>query len=79
LEPAAFSTWLDHRAFSVEEAMEVVRPAPNEALELVEVGSAVGSVANEGAQLQEPATVPGPTPGEVSRSRKPNDNLNFDF
>lgn len=54
LEPAQFDDWLDERRTTPDEAMRLIRPAPDATLELVEVGPAVGNVAHDGPQLQEP-------------------------
>lgn len=55
LEPGDFDAWLDERATSPEQAMRLIRPAPDDALEMIEIGPAVGDVANDGPQLQTPA------------------------
>jgi putative SOS response-associated peptidase YedK len=54
LEPKDFAIWLDHRAYAADEAAAVLKPAPDDVLEMVEVGTAVGSVAAEGPDLQKP-------------------------
>ena len=64
LEPADFEPWLDTRGTSPEQAMRLVRPAPDDALEMVEIGPAIGSVANDGAGLQAPAR-PAPPRGDL--------------
>ncbi len=69
LEPKDFDRWLDEREVTPHEAMSLIRPAPDGALEMVEVGPAVGKVANDGPQLQEP--VARPISGITARARKP--------
>ncbi|MBV8473898.1 MAG: SOS response-associated peptidase, partial [Hyphomicrobiales bacterium] len=54
IQPETFSTWLDNDGVDVAEASALLRPAPDEALELVPVGPAVNRVANDGAMVQTP-------------------------
>ena len=54
LDPSAYDFWLDCRHVGVEDAMRIARPAPNEALELIEIGDAVNRVANDGPFVQAP-------------------------
>jgi putative SOS response-associated peptidase YedK len=54
LEPDEFAAWLDARASAPQDAMRLLRPAPDEALELLAIGPSVGKVGNDGPQLQTP-------------------------
>ena len=58
LEPEAFAAWLDVDAVDPAHALALLQPAPEEALELVEVGPAVNRVANDDESLQEPVAAP---------------------
>jgi putative SOS response-associated peptidase YedK len=58
LEPDAFAAWLDVDGVDPERALALVKPALEEALELVEVGSAVNRVANDDESLQKPVAAP---------------------
>jgi putative SOS response-associated peptidase YedK len=55
LPQAAFSAWLDHDATTPADALQMLRPAPEALLELVPVSTAVGRVANNGEEIQQPA------------------------
>ena len=52
LPQRAFSAWLDNALTTPSEALDMLRPAPEELLELTPVSTAVGSVANDGEALQ---------------------------
>jgi putative SOS response-associated peptidase YedK len=54
LDPRSWDSWLDCDAVEAEEAMRLARPAPNEALEPIEIGDAVNRVANDGPFVQAP-------------------------
>jgi len=54
IQPETFSTWIDNDGVGAEEASALLRPAPDEALELVPVGPAVNRVANDAAMVQTP-------------------------
>ncbi len=58
LDPDAFAAWLDVDRVDPAEALALVKPAPEEALELVEVGPAVNRVANDDESLQRPVAAP---------------------
>ena len=58
LDPDAFAAWLDVGRVDPAEALALVKPAPEEALELVEVGPAVNRVANDDESLQRPVAAP---------------------
>ena len=52
LPPDAFATWLDCRNVRAEEAIGLIRPAPETLLETVEVSSKLNNPRAEGAELQ---------------------------
>jgi putative SOS response-associated peptidase YedK len=54
LEPEAFAAWLDVDGVDAARALALVEPAPEKALELVEIGPAVNRVANDDESLQKP-------------------------
>ncbi len=58
LEPEDFAAWLDVDGVEAGRALALVKPAPEQALELVEIGPAVNRVANDDASLQEPVAAP---------------------
>ena len=53
--PEAFDLWLDHRNADAEEAAQLIAPARDGLLEVYPVSDAVGRVANDSAELIEPA------------------------
>ena len=54
LSPEDFDAWLDCRAVLAEAAAELLRPAPDDLLEVVEIGPEIGNPRNEGPELQQP-------------------------
>jgi putative SOS response-associated peptidase YedK len=48
----AFSAWLDTDGVTAEEAVDLLRPAPEPSLELIEIGPAVNRVANDNESVQ---------------------------
>ncbi len=54
IQPETFSAWLDTDAVDVAEATAMLRPAPDEALELVPIGPAVNRAANDDPAIQTP-------------------------
>jgi putative SOS response-associated peptidase YedK len=58
IAPEDFSAWLDVDAVDVRTALAFVKPAADEALELIEVGPAVNRAANDDASLQTPVAEP---------------------
>ena len=54
LEPQHFEAWLDERATTPEQAMRLIKSAPDDALEMIEIGPAVGKVGNDGPEIQTP-------------------------
>jgi putative SOS response-associated peptidase YedK len=55
---AEHTRWLDNDGVEAAEAMALARPAPEDALELVEIGPAVNKSANDGPELQSPVGEP---------------------
>jgi len=53
LEPPSFEPWLDGRAVPVQEASEMLSPAPDDILEVTEVSTLVNDPRNEGPRLHE--------------------------
>lgn len=58
LEPRDFSAWLDVDGVEAAKALMLVKPAPETALELVEVGPAVNRAANDAPDVQAPVADP---------------------
>ena len=58
LEPDAFAAWLDVDGVDAASALALLKPAPEEALELVEIGPAVNRAANDDESLQTPVATP---------------------
>ena len=58
LDPDDFAAWLDGEAVDDARALALLKPAPEEALELVEVGRAVNRAANDHDDLQKPVAGP---------------------
>ncbi|MGD9670471.1 MAG: SOS response-associated peptidase [Hyphomicrobiaceae bacterium] len=54
LSPDAFEAWLDCRSGSAVFAAELLRPAPDELLEIVPVSRALNNPRNEGPEVQSP-------------------------
>jgi putative SOS response-associated peptidase YedK len=54
LDPRDFAAWLDCDGVGAAAAIDLLKPAPESALELVEIGPAVNHVANDGESLQNP-------------------------
>jgi putative SOS response-associated peptidase YedK len=61
LEREMFETWLSPDETESDAAVALMRPAPNDLLDLCEIGPAVNKVANDGAWIQE-AVAPTPMP-----------------
>ena len=53
-----FSAWLDVDAVGAEKALALLKPAPEPALELVEIGPSVNRAANDDASVQAPVAAP---------------------
>jgi putative SOS response-associated peptidase YedK len=58
LDRADFSAWLDCDRVGAGEALALIRPTPEEALEMIEVGSRVNHHANDDAGVQAPVAAP---------------------
>jgi putative SOS response-associated peptidase YedK len=58
LDPATFSPWLDVDGVEAEKAIALLKPAPEEALELIEIGPAVNHFANDDESVQRPVAPP---------------------
>jgi len=72
LAPEAVAPWLDVEGADDRAAARLVRPCPDEWLELVPVSPRVNSVANDGPELQEPLPRPEPAvPPPAPKARKP--------
>jgi putative SOS response-associated peptidase YedK len=54
LSPDQFDGWLDCRNVSSAPAAELLRPAPDDLLEVIEIGPEVGNPRDEGPELQRP-------------------------
>lgn len=71
LDPADHDAWLDPQADATHVAA-LLRPPPDDLLEMIRIGSAVNKVAHDGPEIQapfEPAeTAPEPAPRPVRRS-----------
>jgi putative SOS response-associated peptidase YedK len=55
LTQETFDAWLDHRSVYAEEAAALIKPAPEDLLDVHPVSDAVGNVANDSAELIAPA------------------------
>ena len=72
IEPKQFDLWLSPDERDTEEAAQMMRPAGEDVLDLVEIGPAVNKVANDGLWIQEP--VDPSAPREIltpKRDKKP--------
>jgi putative SOS response-associated peptidase YedK len=58
LEPGAFVPWLDVEGVGAAKALALLKPAPDPALEIVEIGPAVNRFANDDESLQQPVAAP---------------------
>ena len=58
VEPEDFSAWLDVDGVGAEKALALLKPAPESALELVEIGPAVNRAANDEGSVQTPVAAP---------------------
>ncbi len=58
LEPGDFSAWLDVDGVEPAKAATLLKPAPEAALELVEIGPSVNRVANDDPRVQTPVAAP---------------------
>jgi putative SOS response-associated peptidase YedK len=58
LDPTAFSAWLDVDGVDSARALKLLEPAPDDALELIEIGPAVNRAANDDPHVQTPVGPP---------------------
>ncbi len=65
LPPESFPAWLDPKT-TPDEAEKLLRPPPDDLLELVEIGTAVNKVANDGPAVQEPPGAQQRAPGDAA-------------
>jgi len=54
LQPADYDAWLDTRGVMAEAAADLLRPAPEDFLDAIEIGTAINNPRNEGPDLQQP-------------------------
>ena len=54
LDKSLFSAWLDCDNVGAEEALALLAPVPDDALEMIEIGQRVSNFANDDAQVQAP-------------------------
>lgn len=55
LEPALFQIWLDCRPGTAEHVVDLLGPAPEHLLEVIEVSRTLNNPRNEGPEVQQPA------------------------
>ena len=58
IAPPDYAAWLDNDGVEAGEAMALLRPAPDEALDMIEIGDSVNRVGVEGPQVQQPLGEP---------------------
>lgn len=58
LDKSDFSAWLDCDRVDAEEALALLTPTPEDALEMIEIGARVNSFANDDADVQAPVAAP---------------------
>lgn len=69
LDRADFSAWLDCDRLGADEALALLRPTPEDALEMVEISPRVNAHANDDADVQAPVAAP------IRGAAKPGDQL----
>lgn len=69
LERAQFDLWLSQDERDALDAAQLMRPAREDLLDLLEIGPAVNKVANDGLWIQEPASGE-PPPAPVKKEKK---------
>lgn len=67
IQPADFDRWLDP-ASGGDAVQPLLRPPPDDLLEMVRISSAVNKVSNDNPQVQEPFSGPEPAPVEKRRA-----------
>ena len=60
-----FDFWLDNDGVEASAATALLRPAPNDSLELIEIGKEVNRVGNDDAGVQRPVAAPARPPGKA--------------
>ncbi|WP_158814399.1 SOS response-associated peptidase [Methylocapsa sp. S129] len=65
IDPRDFHFWLDNDSVEASAATALLRPAPDDSLELVEVGMEVNRVGNDDAEIQRPVSPPLKPPGKA--------------
>lgn len=58
VEPGDHAAWLNNDGVDAAEAIQLLRPAPEAALEMVEIGNRVNRVGEYGPEVQEPLSAP---------------------
>jgi len=58
IEDASFDAWLDVEATPKPQALALLRPAAEDLLETIEIGTAVNRVVNDGPEVQKPLARP---------------------
>ena len=58
LEPRDFAAWLDVDGVESAKALTLLKPAPRQALEFVEIGPGVNRAANDDESVQQPVATP---------------------
>lgn len=75
LDPKDYECWLNHRDANAREATQLIKPLPDDALQMWEVSSAVNRVVNDSADLLAPVTPGQPLVQEQKpRKEKPKDD-----
>jgi putative SOS response-associated peptidase YedK len=69
LPPESFHSWLDPQT-APDEAEKLLRPPPDDLLEMVGIGLAINRVANDGPPVQEPMGAPDLSPPNGAGSVK---------
>lgn len=78
LGPEGIESWLAGEAVPVQEAMRLVRPCPEEWLDLVPISSRVNKVANDDASVQQPLAAPDGKPVPEPKRQDPKAPRNAD-
>jgi putative SOS response-associated peptidase YedK len=69
VDPADHDAWLDPRA-EAKHVAPLIRPPPDDLLEMARIGSAVNKVANDGPEVQEPFDGPDDKPALSARAAR---------
>jgi putative SOS response-associated peptidase YedK len=65
IERRDFDFWLDNDGVEASAATALLRPAPDDSLELAEIGKEVNRVGNDGPEIQRPVAAPIRPPGKA--------------